>query len=67
MASRLKEHLGLCCILLQETLLSECLSPPMVECRGVNGYRQTVKKMSQNTGCNLQWASILHRESFHHA
>ena len=31
---------SLCCVLGQDTLLSQCLSPP----RGINGYQQTVRE-----------------------
>ena len=48
----------LCCVLGQDTQLSQCLSPP----RSVNGYRQIVggnpKKLRAS---DLQWTSILSR------
>ena len=31
---------SLCCVLWQDTLLSQCLSPP----RSINGYQQTVRE-----------------------
>ena len=39
----------LCCVLEQDTLRSQCLSPP----RCVNGYRRTLM-----VGVNLRWTSI---------
>ena len=37
---------SLCCVLGQDTLLSQCLSPP----RSINGYQQTVRETWQNAG-----------------
>ena len=44
---------SLCCVLEQDTLLPQCLSPP----KSINGYRQ------QNAGGNLRWTSIPSRGS----
>ena len=37
---------SLCCVLGQNTLLSQCLSPP----RSINWYQQTVRETRQNAG-----------------
>ena len=50
---------SLCCVLGQDTLLSQCLSPP----RSINGYQQTVRETWQNNGGNLRWTSIPSRRS----
>ena len=38
----------------QDTLLSQCLSPP----RSINEYRRTVRKPDEMLGGYLQWTSI---------
>ena len=50
---------SLCCVLGQEILLSQCLSPP----RSINGYQQTVRETSRNAGGYLRWTSIPSRKS----
>ena len=37
---------SLCCVLGQDTLLSQCLSPS----RSINEYRRTVRETRQNAG-----------------
>ena len=43
-SDRLAGSNSLCCVLGQDTLLSQCLSPP----RSINGYEQTVRETCQN-------------------
>ena len=52
---------SLCCVLGQDTLLSQYLSPP----RSINGYRQTVRETEPDKmlGGYLRWTSIPSRRS----
>ena len=50
---------SLCCVLGQDTLLSQCLSPP----RSINGYQQLSVKPDEMLGGYLQWTNIPSRRS----
>ena len=52
---------SLCCVLGQDTLLSQCLSPH----RSINGYQQAVRETRRNAAGmgNLRWTSIPSRRS----
>jgi len=49
----------LCCVLGQDSCLSQCLSLP----RSINGYWQIVGKRNKLWGNDLRWTSILSRGS----
>ena len=50
---------SLCCVLGQDTLLSQCLSPP----RNIIGYGKLLGKPGEMLGGYLRWTSIPSRRS----